>query len=43
MDITTKQIIEAINLGYPVTVIINGEYYNYIPKKESADKKEATK
>jgi hypothetical protein len=29
MEITTEQILEAIQAGYPVTVIINGEYYTY--------------
>lgn len=32
MTITTEQIIEAIKAGYPVTVIINGEYYDYEPE-----------
>lgn len=32
MEITNKQIIEAIEAGYEVKVIINGEYYTY--KKE---------
>ena len=33
MEITTEQILEAIKAGYPVTVIINGEYYTYKAEK----------
>lgn len=29
MEITAEQMKEAIESGYPVTVIINGEYYEY--------------
>lgn len=29
--VNEKQMLEAIKAGYPVTVIINGEYYNYKP------------
>ena len=29
MNITLEQIQEAIKSGYPVTVIINGEYYDF--------------
>ena len=39
MEITTKQIDEAIKAGYHVTIIINGEYYDYEPdnnEKENA-------
>lgn len=34
MDITLEQIQEAIAHGYPVTVIINGEYYNFAGEEE---------
>ena len=27
MEITLNQIIDALASGYPVTIIINGEYY----------------
>ena len=40
MEITTKQIDEAIKAGYPVTIIINGEYYDYEP---DSNEKENTK
>lgn len=36
MEITNKQITEAIEAGYEVTVIINGEFYTY--KKEEVEK-----
>jgi hypothetical protein len=29
MEITKEQIEAAVKAGYPVTVIINGEYYTY--------------
>lgn len=29
MNITLEQIQEAIKHGYPVTVIINGQYYEF--------------
>ena len=34
MDITLEQIKEAILLGYPVEVVINGEYYTFKIVKE---------
>ena len=32
MEITAEQMKEAIENGYSVTVIINGEYYEYKPE-----------
>lgn len=32
MEITAEQMKEAIKEGYTVTVIINGEYYEYKPE-----------
>ena len=34
MDLTIEQIREAIKAGYPVTIIINGEYYNFTGEDE---------
>lgn len=30
-SITTNQVIDAIKAGFPVLVMINGEYYTYNP------------
>ena len=43
MNITTQQIIEAIEAGFPVTVIINGEYYDYNPQSEQDNKSKESK
>lgn len=37
MEITTEQILETLKAGYPVTVIINGEYYKY--KAQESEKR----
>lgn len=37
-DITTNQIIDAINAGFPVMVVINGEYYRYNPDTNETTK-----
>ena len=34
MDLTIEQIKEAIKAGYPVTIIINGEYYGFKDEEE---------
>lgn len=34
MNITLEQIKEAISAGYPVEVVINGEYYTLKIEKE---------
>ena len=34
--ITLEQIREAIKAGYPVTIIINGQYYEFKDKEEKA-------
>ena len=38
MEITIEQIKEAIKYGYNVTVIINGEYYDFKPDETKEEK-----
>ena len=34
MKITAEQMKDALNAGYPVIVVINGEYYDFQPEPE---------
>ena len=34
MKITAEQMKDALNAGYPVIVVINGEYYDFQPESE---------
>lgn len=40
MEITLKQMREAIKAGYPVTILINGEYYDFKDEERTNDDEE---
>lgn len=42
MEITTKQMNEAVQAGLTVFIIINGEYYEYRPETSDNNKQEET-